>query len=84
MCKFVKVSRSGYYEWLNKLECSRDKEDKYLTCKINDIFIEGRGNYGCRPIKAGLAEQGLTVSRRRIARLMSEAGLNSKLNVSSK
>ena len=75
MCKIMQVSRSGYYEWLNNPGCNRDKEDKKLTCKIEDIFKEGRGNYGSRPIKKELSRHGLIVSRKRIARLMNEATL---------
>lgn len=75
MCRYMKVSRSGYYEWLNNSGCDRSKEDKNLTRNIKDIFTEGRSNYGCRSIKKALFRQGLVVSRRRIARLMSAAGL---------
>ena len=75
MCEFMKVSRSGYYEWLTSPGCNRDKEDKELTCKIKTIFQEGRGNYGTRPIRKELLRQGILTSRRRIARLMNEADL---------
>ena len=75
MCKFMEVSRSGYYEWLNNPGCNRDKEDMDLTCKIKNIFTEGRGNYGCRFIKKGLLKRGIVASRRRIGRLMQEADL---------
>lgn len=75
MCRFMKVSRSGYYEWLNNSECNRDKEDKELINKIKVIFKEGRNNYGTRPIKKELLRQGIIVSKRRIARLMNEANL---------
>ena len=51
MCKFMEVSRSGYYEWLINHGCNRDKEDEELSCKIKAIFQKGRSNYGSRPIK---------------------------------
>jgi len=75
MCKFMKVSRSGYYEWLTNSGCNMDKEDNELTCMITNIFQKGRSNYGVRPIKKELSRQGIIVSRRRISRLMNEAGL---------
>ena len=75
MCKLIKVTRSGYYEWLTHPGCDRDKQDKELTCKIKTIFKEGRLNYGARSIKKALSRQGIVVSRRRISRLMSKAGL---------
>ena len=75
MCKFMKVSRSGYYEWLTNPRCNRDKQDKELTSIIKVIFEEGRGNYGARSIKKALSRQGTIVSRKRVTRLMNEAGL---------
>lgn len=75
MCKFMKVSRSSYYEWQTSPQCNRDKEDKELTSKIRVIFQEGRNNYGTRPVRQGLARQGIITSRRRIGRLMREANL---------
>ncbi len=75
MCKFMKVSRNGYYEWLNNLGCNRVKEGNELTNRIEIIFKEGRGNYGTRPIKKELSRQDITASRRRIARLIKEANL---------
>ena len=75
MCKFMKVSRSSYYEWLTKPEGNRDKEDKELTCKIKLIFQEGRSNCGSRGIRRELSRQGIFTSRRRIGRIMSKANL---------
>jgi len=75
MCKFMKVSRSGYYERLTNSGCNRDKEDEELTCKIKEIFQKGRSNYGSRPIKKDLSRNGVIISRKRVARLMNEAGL---------
>nr|WP_266105349.1 IS3 family transposase [Rickettsia peacockii] len=75
MCKFMKVSRSGYYEWFNNPGCNRVQEDNELTNRIEIIFKEGRGNYGTRPIKKELSRQDIIASRRRIARLMKEASL---------
>ncbi|NOR71725.1 MAG: IS3 family transposase, partial [Methylomarinum sp.] len=34
------------------------------------LFEKGRGSYGTRRLKNKFAEQGITVSRRRIGRLM--------------
>jgi len=74
----MKVLRSGYYEWLSNPGCNRDRQDKKLTSMIKTIFLEGRGNYGARPIKKMLSRQGVDISRRRITRLMSEANLMCK------
>ncbi len=41
----MKVSRSGYYEWLTNAGHNRNKQNKELTSIIKVIFEEGRGNY---------------------------------------
>ena len=71
----MKVSRSGYYEWLANPGCDRDQKDKALTSMIKSIFLVGRSNYGARPIKRELSRQGIIASRRRIIKLMNEASL---------
>lgn len=75
----MKVSRSGYYEWLSSPEVARTEQDEELKKMITLVFKEGRSTYGTRRIKKKLAMQGKTVSRRRIARLMNEAGLVCKM-----
>ncbi len=71
----MKVSRSGYYEWLKNPESNRTKQDKELIEMIGIIFHEGRRVYGSRRIKKQLAKKGVIASRCRIIRLMREAGL---------
>ena len=72
----MKVSRSGYYEWLNSPEkTAREKQDVEIIKIIELIFKEGRSTYGTRRLKKKLALQNKIVSRRRIGRLMEEAGI---------
>jgi putative transposase len=72
------VSRSSYYSWLHKPVTNRQKQDEGLIKMIKDIFAEGRNIYGTRRIAEKLAIQGVFVSRRRIGKLMAEAGLACK------
>ncbi len=72
MCKLMGLARSSYYEWLNRPDLARIKDDKKLTEMIDPIFKEGRGNYGATRIKEKLAQKNITVSNRRIRRLMQE------------
>ncbi|PNQ79334.1 hypothetical protein C1T21_20340 [Paenibacillus sp. F4] len=46
-----------------------------------DIFQSSRQNYGTLKIKKALNQQGFTVSRRRIGRIMKEYGLVSSYTV---
>jgi transposase InsO family protein len=71
----MRVSRSGYYGWLDSPKTEREKENDLLIEIIKTLFQNGRGSYGTRRIKRKLREQGKIVSRRRIGRLMQQAGL---------
>lgn len=75
MCKVLNVSRSGYYEWTNKLISNRVKQNKELIALITTIFRAGRNVYGAKRIKSMLTRKGVVISRRRIIRLMKEANL---------
>ena len=72
------VSRSQYYTWLTQSKTARETENDRLTENIKTLFTEGRQTYGTRRLKKKLADQGLTVSRRRIGRLLKKAGLSCK------
>jgi putative transposase len=71
----MKVSRSGYYEWLNRPTSNRDKENQELSVMIKEVFIEGRNCYGTRRIAKKLAQNDIFISKRRIGKLMTSAGL---------
>lgn len=74
----MKVSRSGYYDWLNRPQSNRDKENKKLTQMIKEIFIKNRNIYGTRRIVRILANDGIFISRHRIGKLMAKANLKCK------
>ena len=78
MCKTLEVSRSGFYAWLGRDESDRAREDCRLTALIRDIFTEGRGVYGAPRVHKTLQQRGQRCGRKRVARLMSNAGLRSK------
>lgn len=46
--------------------------------EVKAVFFEGRNNYGTRSIQNRLAQRGVTISRKRIARLLKMAGLACK------
>lgn len=76
MCRLLKVSRSGFYAWLDRPMCARQREDLALTGKIAAIHRFSRETYGSPMIHAELAdEHGIRVGRKRVARLMRAAGL---------
>ena len=74
----MKVSRSGYYEWLNRPISKLDRENQELSAIIKEVFIQGRSCYGTRRIAKKLARNDIFISRRRIGKLMTSAGLYCK------
>ncbi len=74
----MKVSRSGYYNWLNRPISNRDKENKELTEMIIEIFLQNRNVYGTRRIAKILTQKSVFISRNRIGKLMANANLSCK------
>jgi transposase InsO family protein len=79
MCDLLKVGRSSYYGWLNKLPSARELENQKLAMLITDIFIERRCIYGARRIRGMLLMQGISISRRRVGKLMKKENLRCKI-----
>jgi putative transposase len=77
-CQVLEVSRSGYYDWINRPPSSRDKRREELTAKIKIAAVEGRGVYGSPRIFKALAAQGESVSENTVAKVMKTAGIRAK------
>lgn len=75
MSRVLKVSLSGYYAWHRRTPCKRALDDEALLVQIEQIHANSRGTYGVPRIHAELREQGICVGAKRIARLMTRAGL---------
>jgi transposase InsO family protein len=75
MCKVLKVSPSGYYDWLNREPSQRQRANDALVVAIRREFETSRQTYGSPRIHAALNQQGVRVSRKRVARLMQQEGL---------
>lgn len=78
MCSVLNISRSTFYYELKIVD--KKPKDKYADDVIR-IFKSSRRNYGTRRIKKELFNEGKTVSRRRIGRIMRENGLVSNYTV---
>ena len=76
-CRLLGVSRSGYYDWARRAPSDRALSDAWLTEKIATIHRQRRRVYGARRIHAELRlEHGIRVGRKRVERLMHQAGLS--------
>ena len=75
MCRVLGVSPSGCYAWRQRPPSARTEEDAQLKSRIERIHSWSRGTYGAPRIRAELADEGQRVSRKRVARLMKEVGV---------
>ena len=76
MCQVLKVSRSGYYQWIKYPNSQRKIEDRDLKQKIMQIYSNSRKTYGSPRIYQQLLREGYSVGKKRVERLMKEAGIH--------
>jgi transposase InsO family protein len=76
MCRVLEVSKSGYYAWCGRKPSARSGSDADLLVHIKMIHEESRDTYGAPRIHADLKlKYHIDCSRKRVARLMRQAGL---------
>jgi len=75
MCHVLEVSRSGYYDWLNRKPSKRQLENEKLKLEITKIYWRHKGHYGSPRIYRELRKKGYKCNIKRVARLMSVLGL---------
>ncbi|HDY5973416.1 TPA: IS3 family transposase [Pseudomonas aeruginosa] len=77
VCSAFDVARSCYY--VHRLRRRRvDARRVALRSQVNQLFSQSRGSAGSRSILGMLREEGVTIGRFRVPRLMRELGLVSK------
>jgi putative transposase len=69
LCSAMKVSRSGYYDWLRRVPSNRSVEDQKLWPKIQRMHHRCREAYGAVRLRNELRKVGVRCSKHRIARL---------------
>ncbi len=77
-CALYAVTRAGYYAWRPRGLSARQRQDAALLEQIQAIFARSRGTYGSPRIHRSLAAAGVRVSRRRVGRLLGQAGLRAR------
>jgi putative transposase len=70
MCRVLQVSPSGYYAWRDRAPSQRAIDNAVLTERIRAVHTESDATYGMPRVRAELIDQGMKVSRQRVARLM--------------
>jgi len=78
MCRALSVSRSGYGHWKRRKPSVRAQENMQLDVKIHDVFHAQKGRAGAPRIAQVLCNQGMPVSKHRVAKRMQQQGLVAK------
>ncbi len=77
VCSAFDVVRSCYYAHRHR-RCRVDARRVALRSQVNQLFSQSRGSAGSRSILCMLREDGVSIGRFRVRRLMRELGLVSK------
>lgn len=72
MCRLLKVSPSGYYDWRSRPIRARTQNNQRLLNKIRLLHAHSAGVHGSPRIWEDLRYQGETSSLNRVARLMKD------------
>jgi putative transposase len=75
MCRWLEVSKSGYYEWRSRPESATAKRREELKLLIKKAFDDSDGTYGYRRVWWQLARWGVRAGLELVRALMRELGL---------
>jgi transposase InsO family protein len=78
MCQVLKVSRSGYYDWIERAPSQRHQRREQLLVQIKAAHEQSKRRYGSPRVWAELSAQGVKVCRNTVAKAMQKAGIRSK------
>jgi putative transposase len=79
MAGVLDIKKSGYYKWLKNPVSKREIENDKLLIEIKTIHKESNGNYGSPMIYQALKAKGIKCSKNRVARIMKENNIRSKV-----
>lgn len=78
ICDRLGVSASGYYAWRKRPPSMKAKKDAQLKVRIRASFERSRNTYGSPRVLEDLREDGETVGRNRVIRLMQAEQLRAR------
>ena len=70
MCETLQVSKSGYYDWVDRAPSARQQANEALALQIHSAFTASDDTYGMPRVRAQLRDEGVKASRKRVARVM--------------
>jgi len=82
LCKVMRVSRSGFYDFLHRFNNGTDEnpQEAALRARIHEIFKEHRSKYGSRRILEQLNNEGYDIGLYKVRRIMKDLGLKAKIS----
>lgn len=72
------MTRGGFYAWRRRRPSRQARTDAQLSERIRAVFAASDGRYGAPRIHAALCQAGCRLGRKRVARLMRDAGLRAR------
>ena len=78
MCRWLSVSRSGFYRWRSRTPSQRSKQREQLRAAVLEVYQAYKKRYGAPRITEELKELGISCSLNHVAQLMQEAGVKAR------
>ena len=78
LSKVLRVSRSGYYDWLGRAPSARTQANNALLGHIRTAHIKHRHAYGALKTWLYLNSAGIACGKHRVARLRKQAGIEAQ------
>ncbi|MEG8105835.1 MULTISPECIES: IS3 family transposase [Actinomyces] len=75
MCRWSRVSKSGYYSWRDRPQSQTMVRRKKLAVMVRDVFEDSDGTYGYRRIQVLLERRGVRADGSTIRAIMRDLGL---------
>jgi transposase InsO family protein len=78
VCQALRVPRSSYYAWRQRVPSPRAQENQLLQSRLDKLFKAHRRLYGSPRLTVCLRRQGIACSRNRVARHMRALNLKAR------
>ncbi|MFD1218492.1 IS3 family transposase [Microbulbifer celer] len=78
MCRWLSVSRSGYYKWRNREPCQRTQRKLLVEKAVVTTFKQFKERYGAPRLVVELNAVGIPCSTNHVAQLLAKNGLKAR------